>query len=65
MGKGKTFADKIAKQSLDFTVHCPECGESLSPVKMVTSERSEATGAYRFRQKLVKICKCNEKEILE
>ena len=65
MGKGKSFADKVAKQTLDFTLHCPECGESLSNVKMITSERSEDTGAYRFRQKLVKVCKCNEKELLE
>ena len=65
MAKAKSFADKVAKQTLDFSLHCAECGESLSAVKVITSERSEKTGAYRFRQKLVKVCKCNEKDILE
>ena len=65
MGKGKSFADKVAKQTEDFTMHCAECGESLSTVKLITSEKSETTGAVRFRQKLVKVCKCNEKTILE
>ena len=65
MGKGKSFADKVAKQTMDFSTHCPQCGESMSTVKLITSETSEATGAIRFRQKLVKVCKCNEKEILE
>jgi len=63
MAKSKSFADKLAKSSLDYTKHCPTCGESISTIKLVTSERSEKTGAWRFNQKFVGICKCNEKEI--
>ena len=62
MAKAKTFADKIAKSHLDYTKHCPECGESISSVMVVAAERSEKTGAYRFKDKFVKICKCNQSD---
>ena len=64
MAKVKSFADKMAKGGQDHTTHCPQCGESISPVKLITSERSDKTGAWRFSQKLVGVCKCNEKEIV-
>jgi hypothetical protein len=63
MAKGKSFMDKVAKASQDFTKHCPKCGESIMTVRLVTSEISDKTGAYRFKQKLVGLCRCNEKEI--
>lgn len=63
MAKVKSFADKVAKAGLDLTTHCPTCGETISTIKLVTSERSEKTGAWRFNKKFVGICKCNEKEI--
>ena len=64
MAKVKTFADKIAKDKLDFTKHCPVCGESFSMVKLVSSEPSDKEGAWKFREKIVGVCKCNEQEIL-
>lgn len=64
MAKAKTFADKIAKDKLDFTKHCPKCGESLSMVKLVNSEPSDKEGAWKFSEKIVGVCKCNEQEIL-
>ena len=60
MGKAKTFVDKVAKSAMDFTKHCPECGESIHTVQLVTSERSKKPGAWRFNQKFVGICKCNQ-----
>lgn len=63
MAKAKTFADKLSKSKQDFTTHCPTCGESISTVKLIVSEKSEKTGAWRFNQNFVGICKCNEKEI--
>ena len=63
MGKSKSFADKMAKGAQDNTTHCSECGETITSVKLITSEKSEDTGAWRFRQKFVGVCKCNEKEI--
>ena len=64
MGHAKTFAQKVAKSATDYTKHCPECGESLHTIKYVVSEKSKETGAWRFNQKFIGICKCNEKEIL-
>lgn len=64
MAKIKTFADKMAKSAQDLSKHCTKCGESIATVKLVTSERSEKTKAWRFKNKLVRVCKCNEAEII-
>jgi|WetSurMetagenome_2_1015567.scaffolds.fasta_scaffold860366_2 hypothetical protein len=63
MAKAKTFADKIAKQQHDFTKHCRVCGESMSPVRLVVSELSDKTKSWKFSNKFVGLCKCNEKTI--
>ena len=63
MAKAKTFMDKVAKSKQDFTQHCPECGESIQPIQLVTSEFSDKTGACRFNTRFVGVCKCNEKDI--
>ena len=63
MAKVKSFADKIAKDKRDFTTHCPKCGESITTIKLVASELSEKTGAYRFKQSFVGVCKCNENDV--
>ena len=65
MAKAKTFADKVSKATQDFTTHCPKCGESIAPAKIITSEKSTKTDAWRFNEKLVKLCKCNENEIIK
>jgi len=62
MAKAKSFADKMAKSTHDFTTHCPICGESIMMVKRIASEKSEKTGAWRFNQKFVGICKCGDDE---
>jgi hypothetical protein len=63
MAKAKSFADKIAKDKKDFTTHCPKCGESITTIKLVASELSEKTGAYRFKQSFVGVCKCNANDV--
>lgn len=65
MAKAKTFADKIAKSMKDFRTHCPQCGEALIPIELVTSEYSERTHGWRFNKRFVTMCKCNEKEIIQ
>ena len=61
--KERTFVDKIRKQQMDFYKHCPVCGEPLKPVKVVASERSPRTGAWRFNTSIVMVCKCNSAEV--
>jgi hypothetical protein len=63
MAKAKSFVDKLAKAGQDKSKHCQKCGESISIVKLITTEQSDKTGAVRFRQKFVGMCKCNENDI--
>jgi hypothetical protein len=60
--KDRTFAAKIAKGAQQYGVKCATCGETYSMIKHVVSEKSE-TGSYKFREKVVGVCKCNQKEI--
>ena len=62
MAKAKTFADKVAKSTLDFKKHCPKCGEAINTVQLVKAERSNR--AWRFNERYVGVCKCNEKEVV-
>jgi len=64
MAKAKSFADKVAKSSQDFTKHCPKCGESILHVQLVSSERSPKSSSWRFNSRFLGMCKCNEKEIV-
>ena len=65
MAKGKSFIDKLGKSGKDFSKHCSKCGESISTVKVITSELVDETGAWRFKKKFVGICKCNEEKIIK
>ena len=62
MAKRQSFADKVAHAQAKGQHTCPVCGNALQTVKWVTSEMS-ARKAYRFSQKMVNVCKCNNKEI--
>jgi len=63
MAKVQSFADKVNKGTKDFSTHCQKCEESYTMIKLIKSEKSEKTNAYKFNQKMVAMCKCNEKEI--
>jgi hypothetical protein len=59
--KQRTFADKLKKEK--EVAYCKKCGGAIQPVLHVKSEWSENTNAWKFRQKIVKVCKCNQKEV--
>jgi len=65
MAKDRSFAAKVAKGAKDHLKarQCPKCGEVMSVVKVVASEPKESKGSWRFREKFVNVCKCNEKEV--
>ncbi len=65
MAKVQSFADKMNKATTDFTTHCQKCGESLQAAKVISMEKSEKTGAYKFNEGFVALCKCNENSIGE
>lgn len=62
MAKKQDFASKTHKMARHGKA-CPVCGEFYSHVKSVSMATSEKTGAQRFVEKSVAVCKCNEKEI--
>jgi len=61
--KDRTFASKVAKAALDFSVKCPVCGEGFHLLKVVSTIKSPKKNSYRFQEKMVRVCKCNEKQI--
>lgn len=64
MAKGGTFAAKIAKGSSARLVRvCPKCGQNIVATKVVTSEKSDVKNSWKFNQRFVDVCKCNEAEV--
>ena len=60
MAKKQSFADKASK--VKHTVTCPVCGGTVQSVLYVRSAKADS-GAWKFRQKVVQVCKCNQAEI--
>ena len=63
MAKGTGFADKIAKQQARKFPVCPTCGGDRVPVKVVRSVRGAHRNTWQFRSQVIKVCKCNEKDV--
>ena len=64
MGKTKTFAEKMIKDKGDMHI-CPVCDTVFQSVRTLKPVANEATGYFKFRDRMVKVCKCNHKEIYE
>ena len=62
MAKDKSFAAKMGKSAKDEGI-CPLCGEIKNSVLVVASEKKENTESWKFKEKMVQVCKCNEKEV--
>ena len=62
MAKKQDFASKTQKMARHGKA-CPVCGEYYSHVRTVNMATSDKTGAQRFIEKSIAVCKCNEKEI--
>lgn len=62
MAKDKSFAAKMSKDTQE-TATCATCGEIRSSVLVVASEKKDNSDSWKFREKIVQVCKCNEKEI--
>lgn len=63
MAKAMSFAEKVAKSASKKGHTCPTCGQPIATVKLVYSERSPIKDSWKFNQRFVAVCKCNEKEI--
>ncbi|MCK4856558.1 MAG: hypothetical protein KAT58_01175 [candidate division Zixibacteria bacterium] len=62
MAKRQSFADKVGKKA-QATI-CPVCNQPVEYVKVVDPTYAAAKSSWKFKEKLVGICKCNEKDIL-
>jgi len=62
MAKDKSFAAKMEKGA-KVDGKCPECGEVKSSALLVSSEKNEMKNSWKFKEKMVQICKCNENEV--
>lgn len=58
--KVTTFADKVKKEA--HVDYCSKCGGAIEWVLLVDSVRS-SSGSWKFKQRNVGICKCNEDQI--
>lgn len=63
MAKQQTFADKAMKSAAAKGSKCPVCGTVYQPILMVTSERSATGIGWKFNERRVQVCKCNEKTV--
>jgi len=64
MAKGLSFAEKASRGKGKRGHICPTCGQPIATVKLVHAERSPVKDSWKFNQKFVAVCKCNEKEVL-
>jgi len=63
MGKVKSFAAKLAHEtSHEGKVWCPVCNAEIKRVKVITNKAAQAGWAPRYD--FIKICKCNEADVL-
>ena len=63
MKKVKTFAAKLAHATEGKTkIICPICHAEIKTIKLIRSRQNN--GKWAPKREFVKICKCNEEEIL-
>lgn len=60
--KDKSFAAKLGVSKEDRKRHCDTCGETYSYLKVIDSEMGDS-GAWKFKEKFVGVCKCNQNEV--
>jgi phage FluMu protein Com len=62
MAKRQSFADKASKKA--HVKICPICNSALNAVRLVDPAFTSDKKSWKFKDKIVEICKCNEKDIL-
>ncbi|MBD3385029.1 hypothetical protein GF407_08885 [candidate division KSB1 bacterium] len=62
MAKDRSFSAKTSKSAQEGQRVCQQCGEAYTNVKVVQSVKKENSDHWRFKEKIVAMCKCNEQE---
>jgi hypothetical protein len=63
MAKDRSFAAKTAKGQTEGNV-CLKCQQPINMIKYVKSQKDDKKESWKFRESIVGVCKCNEKEYL-
>jgi hypothetical protein len=63
MAKQQSFQDKATKAAQRKGAQCPTCGTIYQPLLVVSSEKSATSAGWKFNERRVQVCKCNEKEV--
>jgi hypothetical protein len=63
MAKAQSFADKAMKGQTVKGRKCPVCGQIQQPILLVSSEKAPGPGHWKFSERRVQLCKCNEKQV--
>lgn len=62
MAKDKSFAAKLSRSGGgEVYPTCKICGEQYAMIKVIKSVPEGKKSAYKFKEKVVKVCKCNQK----
>ena len=64
MAKDRSFASKVAKSAGQGPNVCAECGQPRSQIKVIQSTPNPEKDSFRFKEKMVSMCKCNENDYL-
>lgn len=60
MAKDRSFAAKLAHETLRHKIMCPVCQKEKVPYLVVKAVPCGPRGTQRFRRERVKICDCNK-----
>ena len=64
MAKGRSFAAKLAHElTTEGKVLCPKCNTEIKKLKLIRNRVSKS-GTWMPRYEFVKVCKCNESDLL-
>jgi hypothetical protein len=63
MAKDRSFSAKIASTHNAVQRRCPVCGEIQNNLKVVQTAKNVEKNSWRFIEKSIAICKCNDKEV--
>ena len=62
MAKKQDFMSKTMKKSSAGNI-CPKCENPINYMQVVKTEKSKKTDSWRFNQRFVGVCKCNENDL--
>ncbi len=60
--KDKSFSAKLGVNKEDQKNHCNKCGETFNYVQVINSIKDN-NEVWKFKERYVSVCKCNQNEV--